>query len=270
MIMYCSLRLFIDKTPDLTENSNFLKVVELCSNFSNKSLDYITCFVCKEDDDDDEMIMDKRFNYDEKGIEKFKNTKIIISNEDKNEDKLFVIIRAMKNCGDLEPFSDISICMICPTNSLPFQIKFDFKLCGNNKVSFIKYFTFIKQLNDVGYHVNNSFCNICRLKSETLTLDGIREGSFTTLQGRTNLRSSAIHRFNNYLNRFMNIYYFNSISINALNDNKIKGILDTVGKENDEVEDDILSFALDRVENITPLYHLKYLYKIKKLRILLL
>lgn len=32
-------------------------------------------------------------------------------------------------------------------------------------------------------------------------------------------------------NGFMNIYYFNSISINTLNDNKIKGVIDIVGKE---------------------------------------
>ena len=40
--MYCSLILFIDKTPDLTKNSNFLKVVELCSSIFDKSIDYLT------------------------------------------------------------------------------------------------------------------------------------------------------------------------------------------------------------------------------------
>lgn len=264
--MYCSLRLFIDKTPDLSDSSNFLNVVELCSNFCNKSIDYLTCYACNVDSD--EMMMNKKFNYNEKGIEKFKKTKIISSNEVEN--RIFTTLCGMKKCDDFEPFSDIRIYMIYPLNSLPLEIYFDFKLCSNNKVSFVKYCTFIRQLNAIGYRVNNSFCYICSLKRETLTLDGIRDGSFITLQGRNNLNSSAIHRFNSSLNRFMNIYYFNSITINALNDKKIKGIIDIVGKENVKVEDDILSFALDSVDNITPLYHLKYLNKIKKLRKLLL
>ena len=152
----------------------------------------------------------------------------------------------------------------------PLVIYIDLRLFKNKGIDFNKYTYLINKLNEIGYHVNNGFYSIYLKKSEASTLCGTRIGNLISLQGKRNIRNFACHSSHNYVNHLMGIYYANSIVANALSDDQINRIREIVGKDNVVIENGILSFTLDKIEKVTPFYHLKYLGKIKKLEKLLI
>lgn len=266
--MYCSLRFYIDKTPDLTSALPFLALVKFISETINYPIDYLGYVLL--DPNSDNYLINERYKYNEKGIRRFSSVSIIPSLESKEGETMSPVLIASRLCPDFELYSDISIWLSYQMSRFPMSLLVNFKYSRNNKIDFDRYLYLIEKMNEIGYHVNNGFYSGYFRKNEALTFEGGRIGHYLSFQGKRNIDNFNYHRMHNLLNHLMGIYYANSIVANVLSDDQINKIREIVGKENVVVEEGILSFTLDTTEKMTPFYHLKYLKIIKKLEKLLI
>ncbi len=266
--MYCSLRLFFDKTPDMTDSFYFLKLVRLIGTTLGYPIENMSYMLL--DPNGDSFLINKKYKYSTKGIQKMKDTKIVPFSISKSGVIYPTCLSAFDYCSDFDLFTNIRVSLRYPTLNYPTVLSIDYRCCNYNKLDFDKYNHLIKQIIDIGFHVNNGFYTGYVRKQDVISFSGGSTGFLTSLQGKRNIENLITHMKHNQLDILMGIYYANSIVANALSDDQINRIREIVGKDNVVIENGILSFTLDKIEKMTPFYHLKYLGKIKKLEKLLI
>ena len=119
-------------------------------------------------------------------------------------------------------------------------------------------------------NVENIFSVAYTKKNEATTLDGGQVGSFINYYERNNLQKFVLHHGEGCLNRFMDIYCFNSVRLDLLKPETIRAITDIVGDSNLTITDGVLSFALGSVDELSPNYRLTHHHTLRKLQKLLL
>lgn len=266
--MYCSLRFYIDETPDLTKAQNILGIFELFENVFGISYDYVlyTLF----DPDKDSIFVDEKYIYNTLGKTEFLNANILPLLVGKNGDYSAPFITASCNGKSTKIYSGICVQTQFPAYTKPFIIKVDYKQKDAEKLTLQKYVFFVHALTAMGFRVNNCFYHVYSKKNEATTLDGGQVGSSIHYYGRQNLKKYLLHSREGCLNRFMDIYCFNSIRLDSIKNGMQEAIWDVVGNSNTMIVDGILSFALGDSNDLTPSYRIKYRFLLKKLRKLLL
>ena len=266
--MYCSLRFFVDKTPDLTKAQNILDIFELFEHTLRVSYDYILYTVF--DPDKDDPLIDKKYFYNTYWKEIFLTDDILKMFIGKSGDFSAPIITATCAGKSTQIYSKIRVQIQFPVYTQPFVICVDYEQQYTDEFTFRKYNFLIQSLTAMGFHINNCFYHIYPKKNEAATLDRGQVGHFLNCYEQRNLKKSVLHHSNGCLNRFMDIYYFNSVRLSMLTPEIISKIADIVGTNNLIITDDILSFALGNAGKESLNYRITHHYELRKLEKLLL
>lgn len=266
--MEVALRFYLDKIPDEVKagvTDPILKVFELFSSVLKVSYDYIEYSLPPIDEEP--YIINKKYAYDKKGKEEFLNTRIIL------------IFRVED--GEMTPFVKAGCDMEWDQLYSRIKVEFDFgrrdwpdvlRVCYKQKdaekLDFPKYRKIIRELCDLGFHVNNSLHDAFLTQKGTTTLENIRWGSPISFHGRRNLKRARLHTQKKRLNHLMDVYCANAVPRNLLSEDGWSRVAKIVEKENIALVGGTMVFALPELEKVTPMYrmwHRKTLLELRKI-----
>lgn len=266
--MYCSLRFYVDETPDLTKSQNILCIFELFESVLEIKYDCILHMLFNPDKDD--LLIHEKYSYNTQGIAAFLDADILPTYLGKSGDFSAPFISATCNGKATQIYSRIHVETQFPAYTQPFIIRVDYEQKYASKLTPEKYVFLTQALSTMGFRINNCFYHVYTKKKEATTLDGGQVGSFINYYERKNLQKSVLHHSKGCLNRFMDIYCFNSIRLDLLKPETIRAITDIVGDSNLTITDGVLSFALGSVDELSPNYRLTHHHTLRKLKKLLL
>jgi len=264
--MYCSLRIYVDKTSHSISAKNILNLFELFSKTLEWTYDYISYILF--DPDKDETLIDEKFSYDLTGKNAFLNKNILSLSTGQHGDLSapFFTAECINDASQL--YSDHRVQLQFPISSELYVIRVDFEQKNNPKLTLDKYNSLIYSLSKLGFCFNNGFYHVYRSKNEAVTLDGGQIGSLINCYGHSNLSNYLLHRKKDFRNRLMGIYYLNSIRADCLDKDTLKLIAHIVGSCNVIIKNNICSFSVGDMQKSTSLYRTRYarvLIKLKKI-----
>lgn len=262
--MYCSLRVYVDKTSDLVSTKNILYLFQLFANTLGLSYDYISYTLF--DPENDCMLIDEKYSYNLVGKKVFANANILPVVIGRYGDLSAPFITATCIGKSAQLYSAQRVQIQFPVSSEPFVIRVDYAQKATQKLTLETYNFLIQSLADIGFCVNNGFYHVYRNKNEAVTLDGGQIGSVIGCCGHVNLKNFLIHHKKGCCNRLMGIYCANSIRIDSLRRDSLEAIVNIVGSSNVILEDNICSFALGNMQKITPSYRIRYAIMLNKLQ----
>ena len=261
--MYCSLRFFIDKPPDLLDAHTILCVFELISVKLGIEYDYIqhTLF----DPEKDCTIINRNYSYDIFGKKCFVNSEIkhLVSSEFGDLSAPF--ITASCNSQNNVLYSKVRAEVQFPTYGTPMVIRVDYEQKYARKLDFQKFTYLITNLCSLGFHVNNAFFHIYHCKNEAVTLDGGQIGSIIGMSGRRNLKKYILHRKNGCVNRPMDIFYANYVPEFLLSNENWNKVSKVLGQDYVAKIEDGVAFALSNTVSLSPYYRIIEQAMLKKL-----
>ena len=266
--MYCSLRFFVDQTPDLAKAQNILRIFEVAKSVLEIPFDYISYTLF--DPDKDDLLIHEKYSYNTQEIAAFLDADILPTYLGKSGDFSAPFISATCNGKATQIYARIRVETQFPAYTQPFIIRVDYEQKNAPKLTLEKYVFLIQALSTMGFRINNCFYHVYTKKNEATTLDGGQVGSFTNYYERNNLQKFVLHHGEGCLNRFMDIYCFNSVRLDLLKPETIRAITDIVGDSNLTITDGVLSFALGSVDELSPNYRLTHHHTLRKLQKLLL
>lgn len=265
--MYCSLRIYADKTTDSISAQNILSLFDLFDSVFGWSNDYISYVLF--DPDDDRMLTDKNYTYDSRGKKDFSDTNIPAVIVGKYGDLSAPIITASctENAGQL--YSKHRIQIQYPISSEPYIIRVDYSQKEAQKLTFESYNYILQSLSTCGFSVNNGIYHVYRNKNEAATLDGGQIGSCLGLCGRANLKNNLNHRKCGCRDRIMGVYYVNSVRTDSISAKTLEAIKNVVGSSNVIHDGEVFSFSLGSMINATPDYRIRRAIALNKLQSIL-
>lgn len=261
--MYCSLRFFIDKTPNLLEAHNILCVFKLISDELGIPYDYIlhTLF----DPEIDRTVVNKKYIYDTSGKEHFKSSEITPLVSGKHGDLSAPFITATCNGQSSILYSKARTEIQFPVYSVPMIIRVDYEQKYAKKLDFHTFSRLIINLCGMEFHVNNAFFHIYVHKNEAVTLDGGQIDSIISVDGRRNLKKSILHNKNGCVNHLMDVFCANYVPCRLLCNENWNAIANIIGENNIARIDDGIAFALPNMEDLSPKYRIMNRAMLKKL-----
>ena len=263
--MYCYLSFFMDKSPKKTNSRLVLDIFEMFESELGKTYDYINHVLFNPDGNG--YVINRKYHYNQKGKEKFLNSEIVplITGKYGDTDAPFVTATC-KNKFD-QYFSDFKVSFFFPEYNMPMQIEVIYKEKNTKKMSFSKYTKIISYFHKIGFHVNNSMWHVYNQRNEATSF--MRMSTLMNTINpfrRRNAKSIRKHMENRRLNNIVDVFCANSIVLSAIDEEKKNRIIDIVGNNNVLEIDDVLVFALPNSEKIRPIYRIKYMIMISKLR----
>lgn len=264
VLMYCSLRVYVDKISDSVSTQNILNLFELFSNTFGWSYDYITYMLF--DPEKEGTLIDKKYSYDSVGKNGFLNANIVplVTGQHGDLSAPFITAACIEEPPQL--YSGHRVQIQFPISSELFVIRVDYEQKDTQKLTLETYNFLIQSLAEVGFCVNNGFYHVYRNKNEAVTLDGGQIGSLISYCGYANLSNYLIHRQKDFRNRLMCIYCANSICTDSLGKDMLESIVNIVGSSNVILENNICSFSLGNMQKSTPSYRIRYAVILIKLQ----
>jgi len=267
--MYYSFRFYIGKVDFLTDTNVIIQMFDLFAEKLGLAYDYIE--YSARNPDGDNYIADAQFRYDPKGKANFAGFKLVPVYMGKTGDSTSPTITATCRCEDSELYSRCIVRCFFPLHdyNVPMIIRVDCQRKREEKITFQQYQELLSGLNELGYHVDNSFCHLYRRKNECATLDGGNVGLFcifTTWKERKNIRNCINHRMKGYLGHITDVFCANSIRRDYLDDSLIEKISSIVGAGNVATVGDSVVFSLSQMKKMSVDYQLRYHRRIGELR----
>ena len=220
--MFKTLRLYLDKIPETVDASSVLEVFRVFEKVLGVKYHHIEHMLWNPDKD--EMIIDKNYTYDEKGINRFLQTPFELEVAGKYgyiTAPSFVAFVPVKDY--FTTIRSVSIDFAC--GSKPSTIIADFKTDDvTHSVTLQRFAEIITRLNSIGYSVNNSFYNEFRRQRDAQVQDGFTPRA---LSCRMRMISADFfsHQKHGYLNNVQGVYKINSCPKVLIDDEKLADIL---------------------------------------------
>jgi len=264
--MYCYLDFYIDKTPKKITAHKVLQIFEMFSEELGLSYDRINYLLFNPDATGMGTTINKKYRYNQNGKEKFLKEEIIPLITGKYGDTSAPFINAYTYEKKDVFFHNTEVLICFSKNSFPFKISVIYKRKDGRKISFQKYVNIIFKLKKIGFSVNNSFYHVYYRRNAVAPFIGMQIGSHSSVFEMLNRNNFFEHQKYNYLNHIMGIYCANSVVSNYLDEKTKQQIASYVGSNNVFETNDTFIFSLPNLERIKPIYRLKYIVLIYKLK----
>ena len=259
--MYCSLRFYVDEISETVDSRLILQIFEVFSQMLQKKYDYIEhCILSSEND----TITSHKFLYDINGHNSFADYIITPMQIDNHGEIVAQTVSATCEHAWNLLYSNIYVSIRFPLDRNPMIIAVDYQN-HSKAMTFEQYASLISILQQLGFHINNSFYHIYNRMNTVTTLDRGQLGSFVSLADRKNIKNSVVHHMKNCIDHIMDIFCANSIPSRMLSNDTKQSIVQLLGNNAKEIGDSYV-FALPDVENLKTTYRIRHYTLIKKLQ----
>ena len=265
--MYYVMHFYIDKTPDLTDTSNILRMTDVFQSEFGMTFDYINYSVLNPDGNG--FLHDDRYELSGAGIVKFRNIVIEPQIIGKYGDISNPIISISQDYKSDEFFRDNYIMCLYPANDRLMGIYVYIKKNKSTTISFLCYSNVIEKLENIGYRVNNSFVELYYWKRACNSLLGDCSNMISTYYARKFREQRGRHQRCGYRNHVFDIFAVNSILKELLDDNKLKQIEHIVGSDHIKTAGSSVIFEIPDLASQTPLYRCRKKKMIRELHTIL-
>ncbi len=148
----------------------------------------------------------------------------------------------------------------------PVTLKIKIRNNVQNGISFSSFISILSKLDEQGFTINNSFCEVNLSRGAVESLEGGLRFDVSEYIHMRNLNNHEEHLRHKCRNHIMGIYCCDSIKKDFLSENQRLLITEICGKENVQYINDNFVFSVVPGGIFTPLYRITEREKIRKTR----
>lgn len=261
--MYYTIHFYVENDLSENEQEKILMMFDLLSDIFGLSFKYFGYDLF--DPDRDGYIGHEKYQYDSKGFSRFRETNLTLKYCGKLGDITAPIIYASDKNNGNQWIGNGYVQCIYPENDRALLIILYGKV-KNNDMTIESYIHAIKRLNEIGYHVNNSFVDFFFSERGPFRLTGMEYTSIFSPFENRDRKYRVSHERKSYKNHIRDIYAANSVLYATLGEENIRTLSDLIGEKSIYQVDDSIVFSICKFDSISYLYRLRKNGIIKQIR----
>ncbi len=261
--MYYVMHFYVENDMSKNEQEKVVLMLNMFSKIFNVSFDYIGYELFNPDKDG--YLKSERYDCDKNGIDQFKRIDMILRCVGKNGEIATPIIYAADEKNSDQWIGNGYVQCIYPANDEAMLIILYLK-SDKSRISSKSYVSAIRNLNEMGYHVNNSFVDYFFTEKGPFRLTGLIYTSPFSFFEKRDRSYRVIHAKRKYKDHIRDIYTANSILQSAIGAGDLLMLTKLLGEQSVCQVDDSIVFSICDLEKLSCLYRIEQKKMINRLR----